>query len=73
MKRTTNKDYILIGEMITNLLCIATNTLWITFILSMGMNAYQFVNVGGTVIAMVAGSIYMSNNITVKDNKEDAA
>lgn len=63
MKRTTNKDYTLIGEMITNLLCIATNTLWITFILSMGMNAYQFVNVGGTVIAMVAGSIYMSKKL----------
>lgn len=65
MKRTTNnkKDYILIGDMICNLLCIATNTLWIAFILSMGMNAYQLVNVGGTIIAMVSGSIYLSKKL----------
>jgi hypothetical protein len=62
MKRN-KKDYILIGDMITNLLCIATNTLWITFILSMGMNAYQLVNVGTTVIAMVSGTIYLSNKL----------
>lgn len=64
MKRTNNKkDYILIGDMVTNLLCIATNTLWISFILSMGMNAYQLVNVGTTIIAMLSGVVYLSNRL----------
>ena len=63
MKENKKKDYILVGDMVCNLLCIATNTLWISFILSMGMNAYQLVNVGSTVIAMVAGSIYLSKKL----------
>ena len=61
MKNTT-KDYILIGDNISNFFGIAMNTLWITFILSMGMNVYQFVNVAQTVLGLATATFILAKS-----------
>lgn len=62
MKKNINRHPLMVGNLLTNLIASAVSTLTVDFVLSSGMNVYQFQCFAITIISMIVSIVVTKNH-----------